>query len=336
MRVAVVGGSGYLAGQLIPALVDHPDLEVGAVTSRRHDKRTVGHVHPHLRDLDLTFTTPDDLGDPDVVVFATPHGVAADRAADLEDSDVTVLDLSGDHRLNSARVHERYYGDHPRPDTLPDWTYGLVERHRDDLPGARRIAGTGCIATASILALGPLADAGLVEPDRVVVDAKVGSSAAGAEPTASTHHAERRDVVRPYAPIGHRHEAEIHQETGVPAGLTVHAVEMVRGVQATVHAWAGDDVEVRDLWRIYRGAYGDEPFVDLVRGRDGLYRAPEPKVVEATNRAEVGFDVDGDRIVAICALDNLGKGGALGGLQALNVALGLPETAGLARRGAHP
>lgn len=338
MKVTVVGASGYLGGEALRAVDDHPELALAAATSRRYEKRRVGHVHPTLRDLDVAFTSPDDLGGPDVVVFATPHGVAAERVPDLEASDVRILDLSADHRLDDADRYARWYGDeHPRPDRLPDWTYGLVERRRDDLDGADRIAGTGCIAAASILALGPLADADLVEPDRVVVDAKIGSSAAGREASPAGHHPERRGVVRPYATGGHRHEAEILQETGVPAGLTVHAIERVRGVAATVHAWPTRDVELRDLWQLYRDAYGDEPFVDLVRRRDGLHRLPEPKVVEGTNRVEVGFDVTPDgRVVAFSALDNLGKGGALGGIQALNVALGFDETAGIDRRGTHP
>lgn len=377
-RVSVVGASGYLGGELLRVLARHPGVELAAATSRRFAGRSVGRAHPNLRGLDLTFTSvegPDDLGalaDPDLVFLATPHGVAGRLLPALAETGVRVVDLSADHRLRDPALYARTYGgDHPHPEMLGKVVYGLPELHRDELAGADLASGTGCIATAAILALRPLADAGVVDPDRVVVDAKVGSSAAGAPGTgggdggadgggdagagagaasAASHHPERAGVVRPYALAGHRHEAEVLQETGVRAGLSVHAVEMVRGLSATVHAWTADghgDLEVRDLWRIFRDAWGDEPFVRLVRERDGLYRYPEPKVVVGTNEAHVGFDVaapaagsaGGDgavRLAAVCALDNLGKGGALNGVQAMNLMLGLDERAGLDLVGTHP
>lgn len=362
-RVSVVGASGYLGGELLRVLSRHPGVDLAAATSRRLAGRGVGRAHPHLRGLDLTFSGfegPTDLAalaDPDVVFLATPHGVAADLLPDLAATGVRVVDLSADHRLRDPAVHRRHYGgDHPHPEWLGKVVYGLPELHRDALAGATCASGTGCIATATILALWPLARAGVLDADRVVVDAKVGSSAAGAPgagggagdslTSAASHHPERAGVVRPYALTGHRHEAEVLQETGVPAGLSVHAVEMVRGVSATVHGWTAvgeEALSVTDLWRIVRDAYGDEPFVRIVRERDGLYRYPEPKVVVGTNEAHVGFDVappadgrDAARVVAVCALDNLGKGGAQNGVQTMNLMLGLDERAGLDLVGTHP
>jgi LysW-gamma-L-alpha-aminoadipyl-6-phosphate/LysW-L-glutamyl-5-phosphate reductase len=196
----------------------------------------------------------------------------------------------------------------------------------------------GCIATASILALRPLVQAGLVDAQHVVVDAKSGSSASGRDSGPAGLHAERSGVMRAYAPAGHRHTAEIEQETGVRVALSCHGVEAVRGVLATVHAFATRDVEEKELWRAYRAAYGAEPFVRIVHESDGAFREPEPKILAGTNFCDVGFAVDphAHRVVALAALDNLGKGAAGAAVQCFNLRAGFPETAGLEFLGLHP
>ncbi|MDY6780816.1 MAG: Asd/ArgC dimerization domain-containing protein, partial [Halobacteria archaeon] len=162
------------------------------------------------------------------------------------------------------------------------------------------------------------------------------SSAGGASASTASHHAERSRVVRPYAPTSHRHQAEIEQETGVDVDMTVHAVEMVRGIAATAHVFPDDDVEESDLWSAYRSTYGDEEFVRVAKSRRGVYRYPEPKIVEGTNYCDVGFEVGDGRVVAFSAIDNMMKGSAGMAVQDMNIALGFDEAAGLDFSGLHP
>ncbi len=185
----------------------------------------------------------------------------------------------------------------------------------------------------------PLFDADVLTGDeQVVVDVKVGSCEGGAGGGDASSHPERSGIVRPYAPIGHRHEAEIEQFLGVSVSFTVHAVDMVRGASATCHVFPESPVSKGDLWKAYRGTYADEPFVRTVAGGGGVYRYPEPKSVAGTNMAEVGFELDPSnrRVVVFSAIDNMMKGSAGQAVHAANVALGLEETAGLEFTGLHP
>jgi N-acetyl-gamma-glutamyl-phosphate/LysW-gamma-L-alpha-aminoadipyl-6-phosphate reductase len=249
------------------------------------------------------------------------------------------VDLSADFRLDTEAQYDEWYDGHTRPALLADSVYALPELTREDLPGADLIAAGGCNATATIMGLKPLVDEGILGGDeQIVVDVKVGSSEGGAGGGEASSHPERSGVVRPYAPTGHRHEAEIEQFLGLDVSFTVHAVDMVRGASATCHVFPGEPVSKGDLWGAYRGAYEDEPFVELVAGGGGVYRYPEPKAVAGTNRAEVGFELDpgNRRLVAFAAIDNMMKGSAGQAVHAANVALGIEETAGLEFQGLHP
>jgi N-acetyl-gamma-glutamyl-phosphate/LysW-gamma-L-alpha-aminoadipyl-6-phosphate reductase len=339
LTASVVGASGFTGGELLRLLDGHPDLEVVQATSRSYERKTVGHQHPNLRGMDLRFTAPDDLEAVDVLFAATPHGVSMERIDDFRAAADTVVDLSADFRLGSEAQYDEWYDGHARPDLLGDATYALPEINREALPGAELIASGGCNATATILGLKPLFDAGLLDGDeRVVVDVKVGSSEGGAGGGAASSHPERSGIVRPYAPTGHRHEAEIEQFLGCSVAFTVHAVDMTRGAAATCHVFPDGPVGKRELWSAYRGTYGDEPFVRTVAGGGGVYRYPEPKAVAGTNHAEVGFEVDpgNERLVVFSAIDNMMKGSAGQAVHAANVALGLEETAGLEFQGLHP
>jgi N-acetyl-gamma-glutamyl-phosphate/LysW-gamma-L-alpha-aminoadipyl-6-phosphate reductase len=372
LTAAVVGASGFAGGELLRLLAGHPTFEVAQATSRSKAGRSVGSVHPPLRGTGLRFSDPGDLDAVDVLFAATPHGVSMERIGAFRAAADTVVDLSADFRLASERDYEEWYDGHGAPEHLDDAVYALPELHREDLPGADLIAAGGCNATATILGLYPLVEAGVLdcaEPrsagtssgrsprdgdQRVVVDVKVGSSEGGAGGGEASSHAERSGVVRPYAPTGHRHEAEIAQELGLDVSFTCHAVDMVRGAVATAHVFPvsggseaersessgvpEDPVSTGDLWAAYRAAYEDEPFVRLAAGGSGAYRYPEPKAVAGTNHAEVGFEVDPDngRVVAFSAIDNVTKGSAGQAVHAANVALGLEETAGLQFQGLHP
>jgi len=335
----VIGGTGFTGGELLRLLAGHPNFEIEQATSRSKANKTVGHSHPNLRELDLRFSSPDDLESVDVLFAATPHGVSMEQIDTFYEHADTVVDLSADFRLNTVEQYEEWYDGHSAPEYLDQSVYALPELTRDELPGADLIASGGCNATSTILGLKPLFDAGILEGDEdIVVDVKVGSSEGGAGGGAASSHPERSGIVRPYAPISHRHEAEIEQFLGVSVSFTVHAVDMIRGSSATCHVFPGGPVSKGDLWKAYRGSYEDEPFMRLVSGGGGVYRYPELKAVAGTNIGEVGFELDpsNKRIVAFSAIDNMMKGSAGQAIHGANVALGLDETAGLDFAGLHP
>jgi N-acetyl-gamma-glutamyl-phosphate/LysW-gamma-L-alpha-aminoadipyl-6-phosphate reductase len=336
---SVVGGTGFTGGELLRLLAGHPEFEIEQATSRSKANKTVGHSHPNLRDLDLRFSEPDDLESVDVLFAATPHGVSMEQIDQFQEAAGTVVDLSADFRLDTEDQYEEWYDGHSRPELLEKSEYALPELNRENLPGADLIASGGCNATATILGLLPLFEDDILTGDeQVVVDVKVGSSEGGAGGGAASSHPERSGVVRPYAPTGHRHEAEIQNFLGIDVSFTVHAVDMIRGASATCHVFPDGPVSKGDLWGAYRGAYEDEPFVELVAGGGGVYRYPEPKAVAGTNRAEVGFELDpgNKRLVVFSAIDNMMKGSAGQAVHAANVALGIEETAGLDFQGLHP
>jgi N-acetyl-gamma-glutamyl-phosphate/LysW-gamma-L-alpha-aminoadipyl-6-phosphate reductase len=336
---SVVGASGFGGGELLRLLANHPEFDLVQATSRSKDGKTVGYVHPNLRDLELRFSSPEELDSVDVLFAATPHGVSMTEIDRYREAADTVVDLSADFRLPSEDGYDEWYDGHERPDLLDDAVYALPELDREELAGADLIASGGCNATATILGLLPLVEDGILDGDeRIVVDLKVGSSEGGAGGGEAASHPERSGVVRPYAPTGHRHEAEIGAYLGLDVSFTVHAVDMTRGASATCHVFPEEPVSKGDLWGAYRGSYEDEPFVDLVAGGGGVYRYPEPKAVAGTNRAEVGFELDpgNRRVVAFSAIDNVMKGAAGQAVHAANVALGIDETAGLEFRGLHP
>ncbi|KEF34726.1 MULTISPECIES: N-acetyl-gamma-glutamyl-phosphate reductase [Deinococcus] len=340
-RVAIAGGSGYVGGELLRLLLGHPQAEVVAVSSERRAGGYVAATHPNLRGwTDLRFVPLAELPECDVLITALPHGYAAEHIGDLSCLAPRLIDCSADFRLADPATYREWYGrEHPAPAWLERFAYGLPETNRAAIREARYVSGVGCNATAVNLALWPLVRAGLLDLTRpIVADVKVGSSEGGDRASESSHHPERSHVVRSYAPTGHRHAAEVRQVLGVDAELSVTSVELVRGALATVHAWLREPPEERTLWRAYRAAYAQEPFVRIVHEKGGNYRHPEPKILWGTNLADVGWSADPrtGRIVALCALDNLMKGAAGTAVQALNLMCGWPEDAGLRLAGLHP
>lgn len=344
MRAVIAGAAGYAGGELLRILTGHPEIEVAQVTSERLVGKRVDFVHPPLRGRsDLTFVKRADLRDADVVFAALRHGESSGEIDRLRSLAPVVIDMGADFRLRDAASYPRWYGwEHPRPELLHDAVYGLAELHRDCLRSASLIATGGCLATTSILALRPLAEAGVIDASApLVIDALVGSSAAGAEAGPSTHHAHRSGEVRSYAPTGHRHTAEIAQELDVDAAtvaFSATSVEAVRGVLVTAHVFLSEDLAELDVRRLYRARYGTEPFVRIVRSTAGLHRSPNPKVLSGTNFCDVGFERDtrSRRLVVTAALDNLVKGAAGQAVQALNVRCGWDERTGLEFSGLYP
>ncbi len=338
-RASIIGGNGYTGGELLRLLLNHPDIEVGEVTSRSLADRPIHHAHPNLRGcLNQSFMSPDEVTPCDVLFLCMPHGEASTTIDRWQSIAPLVVDLSADFRLRSADDYQSWYGvPHPSPDRLGTAVYGLPEVTRPQLAQARLISGVGCNATAMTLALLPLARAGLIE--RVIADIKVGSSEGGAAVNAGSHHPVRSRAVRTYSPSGHRHCAEVLQSLGeMDLDCTVSAIEMVRGVLCTAHVQPKERVDHKTLWRLYREAYHNEPFVRIVADRAGPNRLPDPRVVVGSNFADVGFTIDerSGRIIALAAIDNLVKGAAGTAIQAMNIALGLDETAGLTSPGLHP
>lgn len=252
-----------------------------------------------------------------------------------------VIDCSADFRLRDGAAYERWYGrEHPAPDWLDRFVYGLPELNREQIRGAHHVSGVGCNATAVNLAVLPLVRAGIVDTARgVIAEVKAGSSEGGNGSSDASHHPERSGVVRSFAPVGHRHSAEILAATGLAdVHLSVTSVEMVRGALATCHLFANQDVADKDLWRAYRGFTSEQPFMRIVHERSGIHRHPEPKLLAGSNLADVGWSIDPSsrRIVALCAIDNLGKGAAGTAVQCLNLMCGFDETSGLGFPGLHP
>ncbi len=340
VRAAIVGAAGYIGGELLRLLTGHPRVEVAYAVSRRLAGKRVDGVHPNLRGAtDLTFCGLDDVGECDVVFLATAHKAAAGLVPQLGARAGCVIDLTADFRLHDLAAYRRYYDDeHPAPELIDTFVCGWPERYRKRLRDADRISVPGCMATAAILALHPLAEAGLIGPD-VTIDARTGSSGSGATAGALNIHAERSGAMRVFAPAGHRHEAEVAQATGLNARMTATGVEAVRGIQVLCRARAADAPLTDPLVRqTYRRHYADEPFVRVVAASRGGYRLPEPKILTGTNYCDVGFAVgaDGTEVVCIAALDNLMKGGAGNAVQCLNIRMDWPERSGLEFLGLHP
>jgi len=344
ITVGVVGASGYTGGETLRILLRHPGVEIVQATSESNAGHFVYTIHPNLRkQTQLKFTSINDLKPCDVLFLCLPHGSAMRRIGQLESLAEKIIDLSADFRLRRPEDYPLWYGHpHEAPQYLERFVYGIPEIHRQAISQARFITGAGCLATASILGLLPLFKHDVLARREMFIEAKVGSSAAGDTPNLSTHHPERSGSVRSFQPTGHRHTAEIIQELRFGKPLTVHftatAIEAVRGVLATCHVFLKDGIEEKDLWKVYRSSYGDEPFMRIVKERQGIYRYPEPKIVAGTNFCDVGFEREtrGVRLVVMAALDNLVKGAAGNGVQAMNLACGLPETAGLEFPGLHP
>ncbi|MFI1258293.1 N-acetyl-gamma-glutamyl-phosphate reductase [Streptomyces netropsis] len=341
LRVAIVGASGYIGGELLRLLHGHPRVTVVAATSDRFAGRRVDGPHPNLRGhTDMCFVGHDTLesADFEVLFLAAPHRETMGKMAGFLKLAETVIDLSGDFRLRDPEIYASYYGvTHTAPQLIPDFTTGLPEWHRAQLASSDRISIPGCMATAGILAVRPMAQAGLIE-GTVQVDARTGSSGSGVSSGPAGAHAERSGALRVFAPSRHRHEAEIAQATDRTVRMTATGVEAVRGVQVLCHAKLASGVSERDVRSAFRAAYKNEPFVRVVAQRHGLYRLPEPKILTGSNFCDVGFAVSADdgTVVLIGALDNLVKGGAGGAVQCLNVRFGWPERTGLEFPGLHP
>ena len=339
IRVSIVGASGYTGGELLRVLLFHPQVEIRQVTSERLAGKFVHGVHPNLRKLcTLKFSSIAELERCDVLFLCLPHGESMGRIDEFSNLAPRLVDLSSDFRLKDPAAYEKWYHHpHTRPDLLGRFAYGIPELHREAIKKADWVACAGCNATATILALRPLVAQGKV--DHMVVEVKAGSSEGGNTSSDASHHPERSGVVRSYKPTGHRHVAEMVQELGTDkVHFSATSIEMVRGILATCHVFLTEPLAEKDVWKIYRQAYADEPFVRIVKERTGVHRYPEPKLLAGTNYCDIGFERDphSNRLVVISAIDNLMKGAAGQAVQSFNLMHNFAETLGLGFPGLHP
>jgi N-acetyl-gamma-glutamyl-phosphate reductase len=341
IRVGIVGATGYVGSELVRLLARHPDVEIVGLTARGRSDEAIGTTHPHLATTGLAIdaATPDDV---DALFLALPHGTAAAMVPDVAAHGTTVIDLGPDFRLRDPADYPRWYGfEHPAPELLDDAVYGLPELHRAELEALRTapraiVGSPGCYPTTTLLALAPLARAGLIGD--LVVDAKSGVSGAGRDPKPDMMFGEVNESVKAYGIGGHRHVAEIEQELawlGASGGaenpgadavdFLPHLIPMTRGILAACHVRPTRPVDQAELDALYAEAYDDEPFVAVVSA------PPATKHVTGSNhvRIHVSADARTGRVLAIGVLDNLVKGAAGQAVQAFNIVHGLPETAGL-------
>ena len=328
-RVVVAGASGF-AGALAASLVHrHPGLELAAATARADAGTRLDRLYPRYRvPIELTELDTDRAGDFDAAIVAYPHGAAAEVVARFVEAGVPVVDVSADFRLRDPAVYEETYGDHGAPELLGGAIYGLTELHRDEARAARLVANPGCYPTAAILALAPLAAAGLAED--VVISAASGVSGAGRGGGDRLHFVSVDENFRPYGVDGHRHLPEIVQELDWVGGagrvtFVPHLVPLDQGLMTSCFVSPTREVEAEELRRLYAQRYEGEPFVEVVDHPPGV------REVRDTNlcRIHVAVDERTGRAMVFAAIDNLWKGAAGQAIQNLNLMLGIEETEGL-------
>jgi len=348
-KVAIIGASGYSGEELVRLLLNHPHVELAAVTSRQYAGQTLARIFPkfasHPRSKTLRFTEPraDLLAkQADVVFLALPHGVAAEYAVPLLDAGCTVIDLSADFRLRSADIYKEFYAhDHPAPELLSKAVYGLPEIYREQIKKSSLIASPGCYPTSILLPVIPLLKAGLVKPTGIIADSLSGVSGAGRKAEADYLFCECNESVRPYGIPKHRHLSEIEEQlslaakTKVTIQFTPHLIPVNRGILTTLYLAPekhfADAAEMETLGgkiaASYEKAYGSEPFVRLLEGKS----LPDTKNVVGTNVIEIAWRLDPrtGRLIVMSAEDNLVKGASGQAVQSLNLICGFPETAGL-------
>jgi N-acetyl-gamma-glutamyl-phosphate/LysW-gamma-L-alpha-aminoadipyl-6-phosphate reductase len=342
LKISIVGGSGYAGGELIRELLFHPKVEISAVVSRTLVDEYVFRVHPNLRGYTELKFSPLNLSNitsnSDLVFTAIPHGTSAELVPKLLEAGMKVIDLGADFRLKDPADYPKWYGwSHPHPELLKESVYGLPEFHREEIRKAKLVACAGCMSTATILALAPPIKEQVIDIERIVVDAKIGSSGAGNVPTKASHHPERANSVRPYKVVGHRHIPEMEQELSLLTNFkprisfSPHAIPMIRGILTTIHTFPNKNLTLPDVWKMYRSTYGQEPFVRLVKDRKGLHQLPDPKVTTGSNFCDIGFEIDNhlNRVIILSAIDNLVKGASGQAVQCLNIMLGIDEKTGI-------
>ncbi|MEW6165457.1 MAG: N-acetyl-gamma-glutamyl-phosphate reductase [Pseudomonadota bacterium] len=336
IKVGIVGGTGYTGVELLRLLAQHPEVELVAITSRAEAGGMVAEMFPSLRGrVDLCFSDPAaaPLKECQLVFFATPNGVAMQQARELLEAGVRVIDLAADFRIKDIAEWEKWYGmKHAAPDLVSEAVYGLPEINRAQVRAARLVANPGCYPTAVQLGFLPLIEAGCVDFDGLIADAKSGVSGAGRKAETHILFAEAADNFKAYGVTGHRHLPEIRQGLSnvatVPVGLTFvpHLTPMIRGIHATLYARIARE---EDFQSLFEKRFAGEPFVDVLPPG----KCPETRSVRAANtcRLAVHRPQGGEVLVVLAVIDNLVKGAAGQAIQNMNLMFGFDECLGLAQ-----
>jgi len=340
LKAGIVGGTGYTGVELLRLLAQHPHVELKAITSRKEAGTPVAAMFPSLRGrVELAFSEPnaDALRGCDAVFFATPNGVAMGEARALLDSGARVIDLSADFRIKDPAEWERWYQmKHAAPELIADAVYGLPELNRERIRGARLVANPGCYPTAIQLGFLPLVEAGAIDLDHLIADAKSGVSGAGRKAELQLSFSEASDNFMAYNLPGHRHWPEIRQGLAQAArreiGLvfTAHLTPIIRGIHATLYGRITKEV---DFQALFEKRYAGEPFVDIMPA--GSH--PDTRSVRAANVCRIAVhrppesSKRADTLVVLSVIDNLVKGASGQAVQNMNLMFGLPEAAGLAQ-----
>ncbi len=338
VKAGIVGGTGYTGIELLRLLAQHPRVELKAITSRKEAGTPVAALFPSLRRrVELAFTEPNmqALRGCDVVFFATPNGVAMNEARAVLDSGARLVDLSADFRLKDVAEWENWYKmKHAAPELLRDAVYGLCELNRERVRGARLVANPGCYPTATQLGFLPLVEAGVVDLDHLIADAKSGVSGAGRKADLHLSFSEAADNFMAYNVPGHRHWPEIRQGLAQAAkrevGLvfTAHLTPLIRGIHATLYGRITREVDFQSL---FEKRYAGEPFVDVMPA--GSH--PDTRSVRAANMCRIAIHRPpeggrrADTLVVLSVIDNLVKGASGQAVQNMNLMFGLPEAEGL-------
>lgn len=333
IRVGILGATGYTALEAIRLLLRHPQATVTAVTSRQDIGKRIDAVHPILTgrlDLPLSALDAAELADScDVIFCCLPHGASAETVRALRETDLRVVDFSADFRLRDVGTYESWYDvKHPWPEQLGKVAYGLPELFAEEIAEARLVANPGCYPTSAILPLAPLLSAAVIDGSDIIVDAKSGVSGAGRTPKLVNLYSEANESIMAYGVGKHRHQPEmvdvLERFSGVNSTLlfTPHLTPMDRGILSTIYV-RPTGTDAAGVIRLWQQQYGDSPFVHVV---DHL---PATKHVSGTNHAHLAVRQVADRLVLLCAIDNLVKGASGAAVQNLNCMFGLDPVLGL-------
>jgi N-acetyl-gamma-glutamyl-phosphate reductase len=336
-RVGIVGASGYTGAELLRLCAQHPEFDVVYATGDTQAGSLASSLYPslaaHYPDLVFDQFDPAVAEGLDVVFLGLPHEASMALAPQLHGKVGCVVDLSAAFRLKDSSLYPTWYGfTHDQPELLATAVFGLPELHREALKEATLIATPGCHVTAATLALAPLVEAGAIDASGVIVNSITGVSGAGRSPKHTSLFCTVDEDVAAYGLLDHRHTPEIEQETGAQVLFTPHLAPLSRGLLATCYARPNGSVTTASLLATLAGRYRGEPFI-VVRPA-----SPSTKATMGSNVAHITarYDERTNTVIAICAIDNLAKGASGGAIQAANVALGLPETSGLATVGMYP
>lgn len=349
IKAGIVGGSGYMGGEALRGLLDHPDVEIAWVTSR--SEGTIADFHPNLFGMDVKLIHPDLATPCDVVFLALPTDASIHSAVRFLKAGSKVIDLGAAFRLKDREAWESTYGQrHSYWEYVEQAVYGISDLHYEEIQQASLVANPGCFSSAVILGTAPLVKNNIVETGNIIADGISGTAGAGAELARPAHHPEIGNNLVPYNVVGHRHTFEMEQELSqltseeVRVNFTPVYAPVTRGILAICHTFPKQDSNRAELLELYKEFYRDSPFVqvyDLPREEKVSWQyKPYPWIssITGTNYCQIGIDVDEqrNRIVVFSVLDSIGKGGALGGIENMNIMFGLERTTGLTRRGMHP